>query len=114
MIRLSYDSKHLSGQLACSFCGKSYELDGNVRTYRDEKDIARTQPDARNKVYSHFHYSQNAWIDECPAVNSVRDTTWEAVDLQTGEVVARGRVVVPELEHSIGPISVRQDEPEPL
>src|SRR5438067_13923024 len=113
MIRLTYDSEHLRGQLACSFCGKSYDLQGNVRAWRDERGTMRTHPEATLKVYSHYHYDQNAWMDECPAVNAVRDTTWEAVDVETGEIGPRGRVVVPELEHSIGPTSIEQDWPTP-
>jgi hypothetical protein len=111
MIRLSYESENLRGQLACSFCGNSYELTGNVRVRTDEHGVVRTIPDARLKVYSHFHYDQNAFIDECPAITKVRNSAWEAIDAESGKVVARGRVVVPEREHSIGPISVEQDEP---
>jgi hypothetical protein len=114
MIRLTYNGKHLSGQLTCQFCGESYELTGSaVRTYIDEKGIIRTIPDARRKVYAHFHFDKNAFMPECPAIgkSQIESTTWEAVDEETGKVVARGRLVMPVHENSIGPISVVQDEP---
>lgn len=111
MIRVTYDSEDMSGRLDCSFCGKSYELGGNVRVYTDANSVSRTNPDARLKVYSHFHYDQNAWIEECPEVGKVRNDVWEAVDANTGNVVARGRVVVPQYEHTIAPIRVEQDDP---
>jgi hypothetical protein len=111
MIRVEYGNDHLSGQFDCPFCGKTVELVGNVHTYRDDKDIERTHPDARNSIHSHFHYDKNAHIPECPAIGKVDDTTWEAVDKQTHQVVANGRIVVEIGPHSRGPIIVIQDQP---
>ena len=119
MIRLTYDGEHLRGQLECSFCGTPYDLEGNVSVFRDAHDVLRTIPDARLKVYSHFHFDENAWIPECPRWTDVSGVSrWEAVDIETGAVVAHGRVIVEVVIGDKGakfiqPIKVVQDEPTP-
>jgi len=119
MIRLTYDSENLQGQLECSFCGKPYDLEGNVSVFRDAGGTLHINPDPRLKVYSHFHFDKNAYIEECPCWTDVSGVSrWEAVDIQTGEVVAHGRVIVEVVIGENGakfiqPIKVIQDEPAP-
>lgn len=115
MIRLTYNSDHLRGKLACSFCELTYPLEGNVRSYRDEHGVSRTHPDARLKVYSHFHYDQNAHMPECPALKKVLSnpqvTRWEAVDEENDTLLAWGSVRVQVGANTVGPILVDQDHP---
>ena len=119
MIRLTYDSENLRGELACSFCGKPYELQGNVSVFRDAGGTLHIHPDPRLKVYSHFHFDENAFIEECPNVLEVKGVSrWEAVDVATGAVVAHGRVIVEVVVGENGgyfpqPVKVVQDEPTP-
>jgi len=112
MIRVEYDNEHLSGSFHCPFCGNLIELAGNVHTYSDSQGIERTHPDARNSIYNHFHYDKNAFIAECPAIDRVDDTSWEAVERPTDRIVAKGRIVVEVGPNSRGPIVVLQDEPQ--
>jgi hypothetical protein len=75
MIRVEYDSEDLSGQFVCPFCGQTIELVGNVHTYRDGSGVARTYPDARNAIHSHFTRDDNSFIPVCTAPRMEPGTT---------------------------------------
>jgi len=115
MFRVTYNNEHLTGELTCAFCGDTFELTGNVRTYTDDTGVIRTYPDARLKIQSHLRLEEdrNAFIPTCAARRlQVGSTPWEAMD-QNGRVVARGRVVVLQIGNAIQAPSVEQDEPTP-
>lgn len=117
MFRVTYDGDHLSGELFCPFCGDTFELTGNVRTYADDSGVTRTYPDARTKIHSHLLLVEdpNSFMAVCAEAKKrpqVGTTPWEAVD-EKGRVVARGRVVIRQIGNAIQVPAVEQDEPTP-
>jgi hypothetical protein len=108
VIRLTYKNEGVTGTLYCPFCEETYTLPGNVHTYRETATSPLlTHPDARLSVYNHFHFDENSYITVCPAMRKVENTTWEAVEVPSGVVVARGRVSVDDNWY----VSVDIDEP---
>lgn len=95
MIRVEYDSEDLSGHFDCPICGKVVELPGNVHIYREGGNgTERTYPDAKNSIRAHYHYDANAHVDLCPVIGDPDVRIWQAVNKQTGEVVAHGRISI--------------------
>lgn len=88
------DSDTSSGSLHCEFCDGDFPID-DAHTWFDRKpgDPA-IFPQPQLVVRSHFYFDENADMPECEVIFKWHTTEWQAVNLDTGEVQAKGRVLV--------------------
>jgi len=100
MFRVNYNNESYEGTLVCPFCGGSFPLPGNVRTFTRDDGNTTTYPDARNVVHCHFHRDDNSFIPVCTAPVKPGTTAWQAIT-ETGDIVARGRVIIEQVDNII-------------
>jgi len=108
--RVIYNEDEQSARLECPRCGKDYELLGNALVIRQDGNV-HTSPNAKDVIYNHFNFDENAGTAVCPEPRLTAGTTsWQAMTLDQ-KVIARGRVIVRQIGNAIQSPDVVQDEP---
>lgn len=89
----------LDATFFCGFCNAEYDWPFGGRIVWEGKDIQQTFPEAAHVIMSHHFGDSNLTkfgFPQCPNVGRWKDTTWEAINQDTKQRIAGGKVEVVE------------------